>query len=305
VARKKRKKSDDYSLPQFDERDFMRTEMRNALMMVGAVFLAALMAIMAGCLTWVLKDARIPFVLGMLGFLLLRFLYTLMKLDTSDIEKSKWAGTLFSYFLTFIAIWVLLINPPIVDLIPPDIVDLTPDIQEMESEVHITILVEDNQEIEQAVLFLTYPNGSYEDGITMEKLGRNKFRYTVTHVQSGKYEYDIETKDPAEHTDHDTFSFEVVPHDPPSVALWGEPPRISSDDLKVEIKDNSGIVLAWYQIDDGPEKKITIEDPRYTIQAIRPKGGWTYGNHTVNVCAMDQVPHQTTCVEVDFIIGGR
>jgi hypothetical protein len=312
VARKKRKKTDDYKIPEFDERDFMRTEMRNALMMVGAVFLAVMMAIVAGILTWVMKDARIPFALGMLGFLLLRFLYNLMKLDISDVEKGKWAGTLFSYFLTFVAIWVLLINPPLIDLIPPTIEDQTPDYQELESEVAIKVYIEDNQEIGEVTITVTNPDKTYIDTTPMEKLGRNKFKYVIEEPMLGRYEYDIEASDPADHMAQETFVFDVEQYQAPSIELYGNPVSHKEEDLKVEVKDNIGVILIWYVVDDpdyepadplAKEKRLKVKEPKDDIYPIfPPKDGWSYGNHTVTVCTMDSVPHSTVCEDFDFTV---
>jgi len=312
VARKKRKKTDEYKIPRFDETDFMKTEMRNALMMVGAVFLAIMMAIVAGILTWVMKDARIPFALGMLGFLLLRFLYNMMRLNISDVEKSKWAGTLFSYFLTFVAIWVLLINPPLIDLIPPKILDQTPDYQELESEVAIMVYIEDNQEIEDATITVTNPDKTFVDITPMENLGRNKFKYVIEDPMLGRYEYDIEVTDPADHMAHETYVFDIEPYQPPTVALYGNTVGHKEEDLKVEVKDNVGAILIWYVVDDpdyepadpkAKEKRLKIKDPKDDIYSIRPpKEGWSYGNHTVTVCAMDSVPHSTVCETFEFTV---
>jgi hypothetical protein len=277
--------------------------MRNALMMVGAVFLAFLMALMAGGLTWVLNDARIPFALGMLGFLLLRFLYGMMKLDISDVEKTKWAGSLFSYFFTFLAIWVLLINPPLVDLLAPTIENTTPLLQEEGSEVYISVHVEDNTEIDDVTLFITdMPSGGHLDDLEMTKRGRNNFEYIIPkdNLSIGKYEFEVEVADSTDHTDFKKFSFEVVPQSPPEIGPQGEWNLTQGRAFHVLIKDNVGVVFAWYSYEPNyrpdqagaKEHKLKLDDPTDSVVSIKyPKDGWI----SLTVCAMDDVPHTTVC----------
>jgi hypothetical protein len=315
--KKKSKKSDEFKIPDFDERDYMRKEMVHALMMVGAVVLAVLMAIVGGVLTIALTDARIPFVLGIFGILLLKFLYDIMKLDTKEVEKAKWAGAIVTYFMTFIAIWILLINPPVVDMIGPDIENTTPIVQEIGSEVYISVDIEDNEGVDEVVLFYRDPGQESHDNIRMKSIGRNKFKYVIQEPELGTYEFEIEVEDDAGHSDHGSFQFKVVDSEPPEIELFGLSDGFvvtTGRIIEVNIKDNAGVVLAWYCFDDPDcqtkayknsksraEQRLFMDNPMDSNVDI-PTKKLERGNHTLTVCAMDSVPHTTVCQTWNFRI---
>lgn len=315
LTRKKGKKKDDLRLPTFDEKEFMRKEMRHAIMMVATIGLAILMAIVAGALTWTLRDARIPFVLGLLAMFLLKFVFDLLRIDTSDMEKTKWAGTLFTYFLTFVAIWVLLLNPPIIDMVAPTIEDRTQGSQELGSEVTLRVYVSDNQGISKVTVDIDTPDGSSLGPFDMIKQGRNIYTHVIASPVLGTYNFTVGVKDEAGFFTDAKYSFKVITYAPPTVTLYGQNdgdtiPKGQS--VRVQITDNAGIVLAWYSLDPYDpynvstlsgvkETRLRMDNPKDSVVEIQTKS-WSPGPHTITVCAMDAVPHTTVCEVYSFSI---
>ena len=79
MARKRRvQQNDDLKLPDFDEKSYLQLEMRGSVFLLLCVGLALLMAVLAAPLTWATKDGRIGFVMGILGFLLVRMLMNVL-----------------------------------------------------------------------------------------------------------------------------------------------------------------------------------------------------------------------------------
>ncbi|MCU0852231.1 MAG: hypothetical protein MUC90_03100 [Thermoplasmata archaeon] len=125
---KKRKKDkepqEEYEFrpPDFDEKEFLRKEMRD----IRASLLTIVFAVMFGALAGVIAIASPDFALvGLIiviaGMVALPTIYRFVKVDTSSFQKKNWAGNFGTFFFTFLAIWVMLMNPPFSDHAQPTI----------------------------------------------------------------------------------------------------------------------------------------------------------------------------------------
>ena len=127
--RKKDKKEEqeyEFKPPEFDEREFLKKELRDTRAAIISVGIAVVFGIVAGVVTALGSGlAGIAFIIGIGGIFSLKFIYNLMGIDISGFTRRNWAGTVVTYFFTFLAIWVLVINTPFADLTDPGVEDLT------------------------------------------------------------------------------------------------------------------------------------------------------------------------------------
>lgn len=131
MAKKKKKKSKDeeeyeFKPPEFDEKEFLLKELRDTRTVLLTVGYAALFGILAGVITGIDDSlAPIGFALVLAGLVSLKYVYPILKVNTSDFQKKNWAGNVAWFFFTFLAVWVLSFNYPFADHADPTIADIT------------------------------------------------------------------------------------------------------------------------------------------------------------------------------------
>jgi len=125
---KKRKKDkpepDDYEFrpPDFDEKEFLQKELRDSRTALMTIIYAVCFGIVAGLISTLGANlAPVAFLVGITGIVTLKYFYAIVKVDTSGLKKRNWAGNIGTYFFTFLAIWVLMLNVPFSDHAPPAI----------------------------------------------------------------------------------------------------------------------------------------------------------------------------------------
>ncbi len=126
VAKKKRKEDTDLDLPEFDEVEYMKTEMRSAR----AAIFAVIWAVPAALVSWGLTIAGIAvvaFFAGLGVMFLLKWIYPLVRVDTSQWKRKDWMGHGITFFFSWLAFWILLLNPPFADLTNPVIAGVAVD----------------------------------------------------------------------------------------------------------------------------------------------------------------------------------
>ena len=123
MAKKKRREEPEVEVPDFDEVKFMRGEMRALRVTV----LVVLWAIPAALVSWVLtvpplSVSVVAFFAGIGMLFLLKWVLPILKVDISEWKRKDWMGQGSTFFFTWLAVWLLLLNPPFTDLTPPLIV---------------------------------------------------------------------------------------------------------------------------------------------------------------------------------------
>ncbi|MEE9267922.1 MAG: hypothetical protein V3U70_00775 [Thermoplasmata archaeon] len=120
MARKKRKGKEPFAfkVPEFDEVGFLKREVEGAkaaMVTLGYAFVVALAS-------WTLTLIDLALVGGLLGVAALyglRYLYPLSGVDLSRFDWKLWAGNGAIHLFAWFAFWVLLLNPPFLDISPP------------------------------------------------------------------------------------------------------------------------------------------------------------------------------------------
>ena len=129
IMAKKRKKQEelkaekDYKPPKFDKEEYMRTEINVAKGTVYAAVMAIPMAVVA-MFTLPVGGVGGGLLIGLAGISLMWFLLPLLKVDINSFKITHWLGAISTYFFLFLAIWVMLCNPPFNDFASPAITDL-------------------------------------------------------------------------------------------------------------------------------------------------------------------------------------
>jgi hypothetical protein len=125
---KKRKKGkpepEDYEFrpPDFDEKEFLKKELRDTRTALLTIVYAICFGLVAGLISIMGANlAPVAFLVGIAGILTLKYFYDIAKVDTSGLKKRNWAGNIGTFFFTFLAIWVLTLNVPFSDHAPPSV----------------------------------------------------------------------------------------------------------------------------------------------------------------------------------------
>ena len=125
---KKRKKDKqeaeeyEFTPPEFNEKEFLKKELTDLKVGLITVVFAIALGVAAAAITLANDDLVIvAFFVGIAGIATLKQFYAIIGIDTSEFKKKNWAGNIASFFFTFLAIWVLLMNVPFTDHASPDV----------------------------------------------------------------------------------------------------------------------------------------------------------------------------------------
>ena len=116
------KEEKEYKPPAFDKKEFMETEISVAKGTIFAVVLAIPVAIVAFFLTGF--SAIVGLVVGLAGIGIVWFLLPIIGIEVAGFKITHWLGVISTYFFLFLAIWVVLCNPPFSDKALPDIANV-------------------------------------------------------------------------------------------------------------------------------------------------------------------------------------
>ncbi len=120
MARKKRKKEETYEfkVPQFDEAGFMRKEIEGAK----AALVTIAYAFIVGLASYSLSLLGVGYLAVLVGFAALyglKYVYPALNLDVAKFDRKTWVGNGAVFLFAWLAFWVLLLNPPFLDISPP------------------------------------------------------------------------------------------------------------------------------------------------------------------------------------------
>jgi len=121
VARRKRKDGEEagWEPPEFDEIDFMRREMEGGRAAVVVIAWAVVGALFAFGLFASGLHPGIAFLAGLFWSVLLNYLFPLLGVRSAKFQRRDWAGHGVTYFFSWLAFWILLLNAPFTDFTSP------------------------------------------------------------------------------------------------------------------------------------------------------------------------------------------
>ncbi len=223
--RKKEKKEEGYEfkMPEFDEEEYLKKEVRDAKTFFITFVYAAMIAVVSFGLTFV--DVAAALLVGFIAIIFLRHIYPMLGIDTSLIEKKQWAGNIIMFIFTWLAIWILLSNPPFSDSAAPNIEHVevyygTPgnwtklnESNNMEwrsqniitegTNVSINASITDNVNVDVDTIRITIigsegritPTG----GDNMTRIGKNRYSYVFSAEPQREYDFTITAFDVNNH----------------------------------------------------------------------------------------------------------
>lgn len=302
---KKRVKKDEeeeeekFGPPPFDQKKYYTTEVEGAKTTLIAVFWALLVAMLCTAIFIVSNhDFAISAVVGVGCVLALKPIMDALKIVTKEFDRMKWLGAGFSYFMTWIAFWVLFVNPPMMDLTPPAIKDSTARKQELGSSIKLVFTASDNAGLSTVVAMVRAPNGAETEYRDLQGES-NLYTLDLDNSTLGNYSYTITANDPSGHTRTRDGNFEVVPSAPPVIELIA--PSNGSDiaydiPIVLHITDNAQMAGVYYTLDSDPAHVIVKMERKvygsyatgiYKVRSNVSGRQWTGGPHTINVFAVD------------------
>lgn len=119
MARRKRKESEpEWVPPEFDDVGYMRQEIEGAkvaLVTIAWAFVGAVIAVVA----YDYVHPVVGFFLGLMTFGALYFVLPIIGLPIAGFKRRDWASHGITYFFSWLAFWILLLNPPFADHTAP------------------------------------------------------------------------------------------------------------------------------------------------------------------------------------------
>jgi hypothetical protein len=233
MARKKRKDEVEepkyeFVPPDFDEKAFLEKDIRGTKSLIVATFLG----ILAGVLAFALTDVSI--LLGGIVIIAcavgLKYLIPLLKIDTGVVEKKTLIGNILIILLLSLGIWIVMLNPPFSDQIPPEITShaiyfnsgsgwtkytsdgATP--IHSGNQVNITATVRDNDAVISVTISVHLsgnPDNFVPMNVTALKGVYDRVSIYTTGASNSAYIYTINVTDKAGHVTTFSGSFTINP----------------------------------------------------------------------------------------------
>lgn len=130
MAKKRKKQKEveeekyEFVPPEFDEKQFLKDEMNATKRIAVTIGYGALFGVIAALLMILTRNGYLGLFLLIIGFWFMRYLFAAMKIDLSKFTRRTWLESGVWFFFTFLAVWILVINPPFVDYAAPEIRDI-------------------------------------------------------------------------------------------------------------------------------------------------------------------------------------
>jgi PGF-CTERM motif protein len=284
----------DFKLPKFDEEKFVKKEKEK----IKATFVSFIFGLFVAVITfgfWVLlADSpfqwMLTFLFGLFTAAWLRYIFIRIKIKEEILEKKGMFTTYAVYFLTWLFVLIILVNPPFYDNDAPTIQHVAlPDMQEIEGTVKIIAHVADNSRIknDEASFILSY-NNSIIDQKTMA-LDGNIFSYEFTNPNQdlGTFSYTITAEDTNGKKTEVNGSF-VYDNDvikipePTGTETYPGPYITYARDIKIDVK--ATVDWVYYTV-DGTIINVTEIQSNYYITNPSYEGWEKNSQPTIKVFA--------------------
>ncbi len=237
MAKKRRKEKEeegyDFKMPEFDEEEYLRKEVRDTKTLLVTFVYAVFIGIVSFSLTYV--DVALALLVGFIAIVFLRHIYPLVRIDTTLLEKKQWAGNIMMYLFAWLAVLILLSNPPFSDFAAPTIKDEgiyfesnpgnwtkinksgehewhDQNLINVTTNVSIRVTIFDNVEVDVDTIRITIKRGEEEitpsggDGLTHTE--KNEYSYIFSADTQTEYAFTIIASDVNNH--EESFSGSIL-----------------------------------------------------------------------------------------------
>lgn len=139
----------DFVPPDFDEDAFIHNEMVAYRATIVTILLALLASLVSLAGFWAVHGQSVGWPLGLAVFLVAalatKWVLRKSKVDVAPYTRGKWFGTYFMLFVTWLAFFIVLVNPPVGDFAAPQVnLAASPAIQQAGGNVTIDLVSSDN-----------------------------------------------------------------------------------------------------------------------------------------------------------------
>jgi hypothetical protein len=292
----------DFQIPKFDEEAFMKRERRNIkTMFISFLFGLLLAGVCFGF--WVLLEGsflrwELILLVAVVNSIWLRYLFVKLKIDLTDFGRKGWLTSFVTYFITWLLVLIVLVNPPFYDGESPhvDMVAL-PGVQEPGGTILFAAYISDNVGVNKSgIMFsITDPNGTmFMPEFTYEN---NILRYIYENPSNlnGTFNYTAVISDTSNHKTivDGTFSYETN-----ALEITLPPSRftdiVSSDSIPITADQDISTenFRVYYKIDNGSEINVDRKDPndKEKYDTTAEYKGWS-PNATLTVTVYAEARH--------------
>ncbi len=287
----------EFDMPHFDEEEFIAEQKKKAKSSFISFGFGILMGIICSAIWVSLGDSPlkwpVTFLLGIcsIGFLIKIFQF--FKIDISTFERKDWLGTGAFYFFTFLAFFIISINPPFYDGSPPVIDTFAlPGAQEIGGHTVLTAKITDNVGLSDTHIEIFTPSGATINGSLIND-GNHMYFYDFMNKENitGMFTYRITSEDSNgnEAAENGNFTYrEDIIHIPE----YQQGQSLSRlDEIKIRVKElgiDKNNMRVFYTVNNGEEINASYsgEDTyagEYIYTSSPDRIGWTTGFVTVEV----------------------
>ncbi|MBS3782675.1 MAG: hypothetical protein KGY66_06205 [Candidatus Thermoplasmatota archaeon] len=194
---------------EFDRVEYMKKEINKGKSTLVAVAIAPIFALVSMSVFNLTMHSLISLVTGMLGLIFLKPIYDILNIDIDKIDKKGWVKNGGVYFLTLLAVWIILMNPPFGDFADPQLNDVwvevdindngewipvedvnTTDVEEGKSyPIRIVAEITDNDAINENSVKINFENEGWKN---MTKIDTHLYAFDpdIT-IESGTHNYEF------------------------------------------------------------------------------------------------------------------
>ena len=290
----------DFQIPKFDEEAFIKKERRN----IKTLFIAFLFGLLIAIICfgfWVLLDGsflrwELVLLVGVVNSIWIKYIFLKLNIDLTDFGRKGWLSAYATYFITWILLLIVLVNPPVYDGEPPHIeVVALPGMQEPGGTILIIANIVDNVGVNKAGITLTVidPNGTINTPeFTYEN---NILRYTYQNPSGllGTYNYTVIVSDVNNRKSVVTGSFTYAT-DVLEIISSRFTGIMSGDAITIKADEHISAenFRVYYRIEDGSELNANREEvtDKEKYETSAEFEGWT-ANATVTVHVYAEARH--------------
>ncbi|MBM4248024.1 MAG: hypothetical protein FJ149_01030 [Euryarchaeota archaeon] len=309
MAKKKLRKAaedeeEEFAPPPFDEKGYYLGEVELARGTLVAALWGLLAALISTAVFVLSGSWHIGLAVGVLAALALKPMLDRLRIITRKMEGMKWPGLFFSYFMCWLAFWILLVNPPIMDLSPPQLVDRTPKHQELGGSLRLSIDVMENSGINAMTAELVLPpNGLTVTRDDFVQIDARLHQLELNYTETGVYGYIVRVEDGTGRTSSLERQTEIVASEPPVIdiiAIVNGTNLTLGTPIYIRVHDNAMISGFHYTLDASTEKHFLkpvrsysnlksdyLRDNVYLVKPTASDMRWSQGAHNLTLVAED------------------
>lgn len=272
--------------PDFDEDQFIHKEMVSFHTTVTLFFAGIVAAIASWGAFAALDGARTGWLVGMvilaITFAFLRPLFRALKIDIAHWARREWIGTGFLMFFTWLAFFIMLVNPPISDFADPQAnLYVTPTTPIAGETVDLDLFLHDNDAVASHMSTLTGPNGII--ALDLAVVGADHERASL-NLAPGDYTWHVHVEDARARSADVWHNF--------TVASSGLQVTIDADDIypvQARVPGDADAYWAVYaEIAGGDRVYLEYEDRVGAWVATSNFEGWNAGSNNFTVIAEEK-----------------